>query len=57
MEGWTWHGDPSVRKLIAPLPNDDQHLFESWHIAILEASEKAGLTYTRRYEGEPLIPQ
>lgn len=51
---WTWRGDPEVQKLIKPLPRDDQHLYQEWGLAIIQAAERTGLTYEVRYEGEAL---
>lgn len=49
---WMWHGDPKVQKVMKGLPNNSYSLGDSWHCRIMDASERAGLTFTARHEGD-----
>jgi hypothetical protein len=51
VRAWSWHGDPAIKKLIRPLPKNDQHGHDTWYVRIDNAAQRAGLTFTMRHEG------
>jgi hypothetical protein len=51
VRAWSWHGDPAIKRLIRPLPKNNQHHHDTWYVDIYKAARQAGLTFTARHEG------
>lgn len=53
VEEWAWHGAPSAKEVIAPLPDKKNSNYKLWLGGAMEAAEREGLIIGGGYEGEP----